>query len=72
MSAADANSNHGDGKHTFHLEQLTLEVSSQVLPGLLFKKNGTTWVLPASSYTAPMSKAKPSQEYNLWSKQIYE
>lgn len=47
----------------FNLYKLTLEVSSKVLPGLLFKKNGNnTWELPASSYTAPMYKAKPFQE----------
>ena len=39
-----------------------LEVSSKGLPGLLFKKNGNTWVLPASSYTARTYKAKPFQE----------
>lgn len=31
-------------------------------PGLLNKKNRKTWVLSASSYTAPVDKAKPFQE----------
>lgn len=46
----------------FNLQKLTLEVSSKVHPGLLFKKTANTWVLSASSYTAPMYKAKPFQE----------
>lgn len=48
--------------HTFQPLETYARSELQVLPDLLFKKNGNTWALPASNHTAPVYKAKPFQE----------